>query len=169
MADKEKEELDGAIMTGISLEDSIVELKQLKAKFKSHFIKLRRWLLVTLQEKTVESERINSLCEELNSAEGEVLTRLSDKYREQKDSKMYVKLSQEIEQIEQEYTSAKNRAQQVLENRLLDLRPAYQQEDRGLRGQIQSVSNGQLSDSDLSRTDHRSNMFSGSDLISQDL
>jgi len=54
MVNKEKEELDGAIMTGmvnLSLEDSIVELKQLKAKSKSHFTKLRRWLLVTLQEK----------------------------------------------------------------------------------------------------------------------
>ena len=40
---------------------------------------------------------------------------------------MCIKVSQEIEQ---EYTNAQNRAQQMVDRKLIDLIPAYQQEDR---------------------------------------
>ena len=46
---------------------------------------------------------------------------------------MCIKVSQEIDQIEQEYTNAQNRAQQMLDRKLLDLRPTYQQENRDSR------------------------------------
>ena len=57
MVDKEVEDSEATIvaaMANLSLEDHIVELKQLKAKSKSHFTKLRRCLLVALQEETVD-------------------------------------------------------------------------------------------------------------------
>ena len=138
MVDKEGEDSEAGIVTAmanLSLEDHIVELKQFKAKSKSHFTKLRQCLLVALQEETVDIniDKINALCEELDGVEEEVLdimTKLSYKYKEQKDSKMCIKVSQEISQIEQEYTNGQNRAQQMLDRRLIDLRPAYQQEDR---------------------------------------
>ena len=136
MVDKEGEDSEAGIVTAmanLSLEDHIVELKQLKAKSKSYFTKLRRCLLVALQEETVDIDKINALCEELDGVEEEVLdimTKLSNKYKEQKDSKMCIKVSQEIDQIEQECTNAQNRAQQMLDRKLIDLRPAYQQEDR---------------------------------------
>ena len=59
-------------MTGIanlSLEDSIVELIQLKAKSKSHFTKVRLCLLVSLQQQTVDIDSANSLCEQLDGVE----------------------------------------------------------------------------------------------------
>ena len=88
MVDKETKHLEAVIVTRmakLSLEDSIVELKQLKAKSKSHFTKVRCCLLVSLKEHTVEIDNKNTLCEQLNGVEGEVLdimTKLSDKYRE---------------------------------------------------------------------------------------
>ena len=121
MVDKEGE--DSEDMANLSLEDHIVELKQLKAKSKSHFTKLRRCLLVALQEETVDIDKINALCEKLDGVEEEVLdimTKLSYKYKEQKDSKMCIKVSQEIDQIEQEYTNAQNRVQQILDRKLID-------------------------------------------------
>ena len=191
MVDKEGENSEATIvvaMANLSLEDHIVELKQLKAKSKSHFTKLRRCLLVALQEETVDIDKINALCEELDSVEEEVLdimTKLSDKYKEQKDNKMCMKVSQEIDQIEQEYTNAQNRAQQMLNRKL---RPAYQQEDRdsGNRKKqslMQSASNNRPSEvaasSDiqllsagnvvLSGNNYRSDMLSETDLIGQDL
>ena len=56
-------------------------------------------------------------------------------YREQKNSEIHVysKVSMEIEQIEQKYTSAQNIAQEMLVRKLLELKPANQQEDRGFR------------------------------------
>ena len=132
MVDKEGEELEATMVASLSLEDSMVELKQLKAKSKSHFTKLRRCLLVSLQEQTVDIVSINTLCEQLDSAEEvlDIMTKLSDKYREKKNNEMCIKVSKEIEQIEQEYTSAQNRAQEMLDRKLLELKSAYQQEDR---------------------------------------
>ena len=194
MVDKEVEDSEATIvaaMANLSLEDHIVELKQLKAKSKSHFTKLRRCLLVALQEETVDIDKINALCEELDSVEDEVLdimTKLSDKYKEQKDNKMCMKVSQEIDQIEQEYTNAQNRAQQMLDRKLIDLRPAYQQEDRDSgshkkQSLMQSASNNwpsevaASSDKQLlsagnvvpSGSNYRSDMLSETDLIGQDL
>jgi len=106
MADKETEQLDAAIVTGMAnlcLEDSIMELKQLKAK--SHFTKLRHSMLVSLQQQTVDIDNVKSLCEQLDGMEEEVLdimTKLCKKYREQKNIKMCVKVGKVIEQIEQE-------------------------------------------------------------------
>ena len=82
-------------------------------------------MLVSLQEQTVEIDNINTLCEQLDGVEEEVLdimTKLSDKYREQKNSEMCIKVSKEIEQVEQEYTSAQNRAQEMLDRKLLELK-----------------------------------------------
>ena len=194
MVDKEGEDSEAGIVTAmanLSLEDHIVELKQLKTKSKSHFTKLRRCLLVALQEETVDIDKINALCEELDGVEEKVLdimTKLSYKYKEQKDSKMCIKVSQEIDQIEQEYTNAQNRAQQMLDRKLIDLRPAYQQEDRdsGSRKKqnlMQSASYNQpsevaaRSDKQLwsagnvvpSGSNHQSDVLSETDLIGQDL
>ena len=76
MVDKETEQLEAAIVTGmanLSLEDSIVELKQPKAKSKSHFAKVRHCLLVSLQQQTVDIDSVNSLCEQIDGVEEEVL------------------------------------------------------------------------------------------------
>ena len=57
-----------------------MELKQLKA----HFTKLRRCLLVALQEETVDTDKINALCEELDGVEEvlDIMTKVSYKYKE---------------------------------------------------------------------------------------
>ena len=64
-----------------------------------------------------------------------IMTKLGEKYNEQKDCKSCkscIKISQKIEQIEQEYTSAQNRAQQILNIKLLDLRK-YQHTNKKTR------------------------------------
>ena len=69
MVDKGTEQLEAAIVTGmanLSLEDSIVELKQLNTKSKSHFTKVRRCLLVSLQQQIVDIDSVNSLCKQLD-------------------------------------------------------------------------------------------------------
>ena len=52
---------------------------------------MRRCLLVSLQQQTVDIDSVNSLCEQLDGVKQEVLdiiTKLCEKYREQKKSEM---------------------------------------------------------------------------------
>ena len=76
------------------------------------------------------------MCDRLDESEQEamdIMMQLLDRYKEEKDSKNCYKLSQEIEQIEIEYTSAQNRAQEVLDSYLLDLneKSTYQPDEHG--------------------------------------
>ena len=116
--------------------ESIIELKQMKAKAKSSFTKIRCRLLVLIQEKEITTEGIKEMCDRLDDSEQEVteiMTQLLEKYKEEKDGKNLYKLSQEIKQIEIEYTCAQNRAQEVLDSRLLELnkKSAYQPVEHG--------------------------------------
>ena len=81
------------------LEDSILELRQEKAKVKTLFTKARRRTLVLIQDKDVTVEVIKDACEDLDEALANVMdtmTRLADAFRENRDRKNDDKLSQEI-------------------------------------------------------------------------
>ena len=89
--------------------ESFVELKQMKAKAKSTFTKVGRRLLVLIQDEEVNIEAIHQMCDTLDESEQEtmdIMIRLSEKYKGEQDSKSCCKLSQEMEQLETEYTSA---------------------------------------------------------------
>ena len=144
MVDKEKELLVPATATVVETEnveqsgrEGIVELKQMKAKSKSAFTKVRRHLLVLIQDEEVDVDNIAKMCDTLDESEQEtmdVMLRLSERYKGEKDSQTSCyKLSQEIEQLEIEYTSAQNRAQEVIDSKLskLSKKPAYQPDERG--------------------------------------
>ena len=97
---------------------TIVELKQLKAQAKTVFTRTRRQLLVTIQQDKVTTDEIKEGCEALDIAQEEamgIMARLLDKYMAEKDSKNSEKLSQEIDNIEIEYSDAQNRAQSVFD------------------------------------------------------
>ena len=64
---------------------------------------------VTIDQIDEASEALNTVMEEAMN----VMVRLSDRYKAQKDSTNCEKLSSEIEQIEVEFTDAQNRAQNV--------------------------------------------------------
>ena len=74
------------------------------------------------------------MCDTLDESEQEtmdIMLKLSEKYKGEKDSQTSCyKLSQEIEQLEIEYTSAQNRAQEVMDSKLLK-KPAYQSDEYG--------------------------------------
>ena len=98
--------------------ETIVELKQLKAQAKTVFTRTRRQLLVTIQQDKVTTDEIKEGCEALDIAQEEamgIMARLLDKYMAEKDSKNSEKLSQEIDNIEIEYSDAQNRAQNVFD------------------------------------------------------
>ena len=117
--------------------EGIVELKQMKAKAKSTFTKVRRHLLVLIQDEEVDVDNIAKKCDTLDESEQEtmdIMLRLSERYKGEKDSQTNCyKLSQEIEQLEIEYTSAQNRAQEVIDSKLskLSKKPAYQPDKHG--------------------------------------
>ena len=93
-------------------EETMVELKQLKAQAKTVFTKSRRTLLVTAQQEKVSTFEIKEACEALDIAQEEAMyamTRLLNEYKAEKDHKSSEKLSLEIEKIEIEYSDAQNR------------------------------------------------------------
>ena len=99
-------------------EKTIVELKQLKAQAKTVFTRTRRQLLVTIQQDKVTTDEIKEGCEALDIAQEEamgIMARLLDRYMVEKDNKNSEKLSQEIDNIELEYSEAQNRAQSVFD------------------------------------------------------
>ena len=100
------------------LEDSILDLRQEKAKVKTLFTKARRRTLVLIQEKDVTVEVIKDACKDLDEALANVMdtmTRLADAFRENRDHKNGDKLSQEIEKVELEYSNAQDRVQDTLD------------------------------------------------------
>ena len=111
--------------------ESFVELKQMKAKAKSTSTKVRRCSLVLIQDEEVNIKTIHQMRDTLDESEQEtmdIMIRLSEKYKGEQDSKSCCKLSQEMEQLETEYTSAQNRAQEVLDSKSVKLskKSAYQ-------------------------------------------
>ena len=98
---------------------------------KSTFTKVMRRLLVLIQDEEVNIEAINQMCDTLDESEQEtmdMMMRLLEKYKGEQDSKSCCKLSEEMEQLETEYTSAQNRAQEVLDSKSVKLskKSAYQ-------------------------------------------
>ena len=70
-----------------NVEESIVELKQMKAKAKSAFTKCRRHLLVLIQDKETNVEAISKMCDILDECEQEtmdIMLRLSEKHKGEK-------------------------------------------------------------------------------------
>ena len=164
----------------------------MKAKAKSAFTKHRHHLLVLIQDKEVNIEAISKMCDILDESEQEtmdIMLRLSEKHKGEKDSKSCCRLSQEIEQLEIEYSSAQNRAQKVFD-RVLGKKPAYQPDEHGSGSHIvkkleqkqwQSASLNLDQSTVYSRNrgsllaghpilgDNQSNILNESDLIDQDL
>ena len=70
-----------------NVEESIVELKQMKAKAKSAFTKCRCHLLVLIQDKEANVEGISEKCDKLDECEQEtmdIMLRLSEKHKGEK-------------------------------------------------------------------------------------
>ena len=68
LLDHEPAENDG------NTEETIVGLKQLKAQTKTVFTKIRRQLLVTIQQDKVSIDEIREGCEALDSAQEEAMS-----------------------------------------------------------------------------------------------
>ena len=99
---------DGGFQT-TQLEQTVSDLKREKATAKTGFTKVRRCLLTVIQREDTDSVEIKGICEELDVALGcamNVMERLYDRYKLDKDSKSAGKLSDEIEKIEIEYSNA---------------------------------------------------------------
>ena len=89
MADKEKELLVPATAIVVETEnveqsgrEDIVELKQMKAKAKSTFTKVRHHLLVLIQDE-VDVDNTAKMCDTLDESEQEtmdIMLRLSERY-----------------------------------------------------------------------------------------
>ena len=112
LSDKEMSQQD---VYSMYKEETMAELKQLKAQAKTVFTKTRRTLLVTIQQEKVSTCEIKEACEALDTAQEEAMeamARLLNKYIAEKDYKSSDKISQEIEKIEIEYSDAQNWAQQ---------------------------------------------------------
>ena len=90
-----------------------------------------------IQDEEVDVDNIAKMCDTLDESEQEtidIMLRLSERYKGEKDSQTSCyKLSQEIEQLEIEYISAQNWAQEVIDSKLskLSKKPAYQPDERG--------------------------------------
>ena len=70
-----------------NIEESIVELKQMKAEAKSAFTKCRRHLLVLIQGKKADVDAISKMCDTLDECEQEtmdIMLRLSEKHKGEK-------------------------------------------------------------------------------------
>ena len=99
------------------LEDDIVVLRQEKARTKTFFTKVRRRLLILIQEKDVTVGMVQDACEALDDALEtalDTIMNLTDKYKETRDRDSNSKLCQEIEKLEIEYSTAQRQAQEVL-------------------------------------------------------
>ena len=96
MVDKEKDLLPITALSDTenveqSVEESIVELKQRKAKAKSAFTRVRRHLLVYIQDEEVDVDSIKEMCDALDDSEQEtmdIMLRISDRYKDKKDNQV---------------------------------------------------------------------------------
>ena len=73
----------------VETEGTIIELKQQKARAKTVFTRVRRQLLVTVQQDNVGTDEIKGRCEVLDMAQEEVMdimARLLDRYMALKDN-----------------------------------------------------------------------------------
>jgi len=115
--EKESEESQhSAVKEDDMFEETIIDLKQEKSRYKTAFTRTRRRLLVLIQRLDVTIEQIDEASDQLNIVMDEALQcmgRLANKYKVRKDSKSNEKLGSEIELIEEEFTNAQNRAQKV--------------------------------------------------------
>ena len=121
MVEEQQKELEEEDSSAVQDEVSIIVLRQRKAGIKSAFTKARHSLLVSLTDKELKTENIKDLCDMLDDCEREamdVMFQLVERYKGQKYRKNFKKVSEEIEQLEIECSSAHKRAQDIIENRL---------------------------------------------------
>ena len=103
----------------IQLEETVGDLKREKAAQKTAFTKVRRSVLTIIQREEVDIKELKDMCDELDIALENVMNvmnRLFDRYKIDKDRKNFERLGDEIEQIEIEYSNAQNRAQKVMDS-----------------------------------------------------
>ena len=103
----------------IQLEETIGDLKREKAAQKTAFTKVRRSVLTIIQREEVDIKELKDMCDELDIALENVMNvmnRLFDRYKIDKDRKNFERLGDEIEQIEIEYSNAQNCAQKVMDS-----------------------------------------------------
>ena len=103
----------------IQLEETVGDLKREKATQKTAFTKVRRSVLTIIQREEVDIKELKDMCDELDIALENVMNvmnRLFDRYKIDKDRKNFERLGDEIEQIEIEYSNAQNRAQKVMDS-----------------------------------------------------
>ena len=70
-------------------------------------------------------DSIKEMCDALDDSEQEtmdIMLRLSNRYKDKKDSQANYKLSQEIEQLEIEYSNAQNQAQEIIDSKIVEIK-----------------------------------------------
>ena len=104
-----------------NLEESLESLKQEKVKSKSAFTRARKQLLELVEETDVpsRSQVRDGLAKLDNEQERalKIMTALSEHYQWQKNGKARQKITQEMEQLVQEFEEAHKRAQEYLDVR----------------------------------------------------
>ena len=103
------------------LEESLESLKQEKAKEKSEFTRARKQLLEMVEEMDLQSRlQVRDGEAKLDNAQEralKIMIALSEHYQWQKNGTARQKVSQEMEQLVQEFEEAHNRAQEYLNER----------------------------------------------------
>ena len=103
------------------LEESLESLKQEKAKAKSAFTRARKQLLELVEEMDLPSRRqVRDGQAKLDSTQDralKIMIALSEHYQWQKNGRARQKVTQEMEQLVQEFEEAHKRAQEYLDER----------------------------------------------------
>ena len=103
------------------LEETLESLKQEKAKAKSAFTRARKQLLELVEETDLPSRRqvrdVQAALDNTQERALKTMIALSKHYQWQKNGKARQKVTQEMEQLVQEFEEAHNRAQEYLDER----------------------------------------------------
>ena len=104
-----------------NIRQQVEELKRQKARKKSTFTKAKRAMLILLDEDLPSGREIRSQQPKVENCQEEamgVMEALIDMYTAVEEQESVKKINEELETLENECTSAQNRAQKYLDSRV---------------------------------------------------
>ena len=104
-----------------NIRQQVEELKRQKARKKSTFTKAKRAMLILLDEDLPSGREIRSQQPKVENCQEEamgVMEALMDMYTAVEEQESVKKINEELETLENECTSAQNRAQKYLDSRV---------------------------------------------------
>ena len=104
-----------------NIRQQVEELKRQKARKKSTFTKAKRAMLILLDEDLPSGREIRSQRPKVENCQEEamgVMEALMDMYTAVEEQESVKKINEELETLENECTSAQNRAQKYLDSRV---------------------------------------------------